>query len=144
MQYKHTQVGTLIITVSLILVLLFGYLLTTVEYNSQIIIIMVLAIAILASFSALNSSIDKNYLKIRFGYGLYKRRFLLKEINSVEIVRNKWYYGWGIRVWFWPKMTIFNVSGFDAVEIIMNNSIRFRIGTDDPKGLETAIKQGMK
>jgi hypothetical protein len=40
-------------------------------------------------------------------------------------------------------MWIFNVSGFDAVEIIMRNGKIYRIGTDIPSGLEAAIKQAI-
>ena len=41
----------------------------------------------------------------------------------------------------WPKVWIYNVSGFDAVEIIMRNGRIYRIGTDVPGELETAIKR---
>jgi hypothetical protein len=54
-------------------------------------------------------------------------------------VKNKWYFGWGVRRWFWPKMWIYNVSGFDAVEIVLKNGNIYRIGTDEPEKLERAI-----
>jgi hypothetical protein len=38
-------------------------------------------------------------------------------------------------------MWIFNISGFDAVEIIMNNWKVYRIWTDDVIKLEKAIKE---
>ena len=41
-------------------------------------------------------------------------------------------------------MWIFNVSGFDAVEIKMENGKIFRIGTDEPKKLEHAILQAIE
>ena len=69
---------------------------------------------------------------------------MLREIISVRAVKNHWYYGWGIRFWFWPRMVIFNVSGFDAVEIKMKNGKTYRIGTDEPKNLEHAIMQSIK
>ncbi|MEE9525860.1 MAG: hypothetical protein V3V78_04615 [Candidatus Woesearchaeota archaeon] len=88
--------------------------------------------------------IDKEYLRIKFGYGIFKKRFALKEIISARTVRNHWYYGWGIRIWFWPYMLIYNVSGFDAVEIKMKNNKIYRIGTDEPTKLERAITQSIK
>ena len=36
-------------------------------------------------------------------------------------------------------MCIYNVSGFDAVEIQLKNGKIYRIGTDEPKKLEQAI-----
>jgi hypothetical protein len=38
-------------------------------------------------------------------------------------------------------MWIYNVSGFDAAEIILKNGRVYRIGTDDSNELETAIKR---
>ena len=69
---------------------------------------------------------------------------MLKKIISSRIVKNHWYYGWGIRIWFWPYMWIYNISGFDAVEIKMKNDQKYKIGTDEPKELERAILQSIK
>jgi len=41
-------------------------------------------------------------------------------------------------------MRIFNISGFDAVEIKMKNGKIYRIGTDEPKKLEQAILHAMR
>ena len=38
-------------------------------------------------------------------------------------------------------MWIFNVFGFNALEIQMKNGKIYRIGTDEPEKLETAIKR---
>ncbi len=103
--------------------------------------IMVLILFIFASFTTLSVSIDEKYLRIKFGYGIFHKKFAVNEIVSVTQVRNYWYYGWGIRLWFWPRMWIFNVSGFDAVEILMKNGKIYRIGTDELEKLETAIKR---
>ncbi len=109
--------------------------------NLAVSAIMFFVIFILVSFATLNVSIDEKYLKVKFGYGIFKRSFLLDEIVSAKIVKNKWYYGWGVRLWFWPRMFIYNVSGFDAIEIIMANGKIYRIGTDQPQQLELEISK---
>jgi len=144
MQYKHTQTGHLIITVLFIVVLLFWFILIQSGFDFIILVIMFFVLFILVSFVSLKVMIDENYLLIQFGYGIFKKRFVLNEIISAQIVKNHWYYGWGIRVWFWPKMLIFNVSGFDAVEIKTKTGKTYRIGTDEPKNLEQAILQAIK
>lgn len=111
--------------------------------------IMALILFILASFSTLTVAVDEQFLNLRFGWGIFRKKFSLTEIATVRKVKNKWYYGWGIRLWLWPKMWIYNVSGFDAVEIEMKNpaSVKatsgkgkiYRIGTDEPDKLETAL-----
>ncbi|MEK7647368.1 MAG: hypothetical protein AAB378_03330 [Patescibacteria group bacterium] len=148
--YKHTQISYLMIVVTLAVLALFAWAYITARAeppsyysgtNFLITAIMVLILFTLASFTTLTTSIDKNCLQIKFGYGIFRKKFPLSEIVSAKQVKNHWYYGWGIRLWLWPKMWIYNVSGFDAVEIIMKNGAVYRIGTDVSEELETAIKQ---
>ena len=150
--YKHTQIGYLILVVTLAVLALFAWAYITARAeppsvnsgtNFAVTAIMALILFILASFATLTASIDENYLRIKFGYGIFARKFALNQIASVQAVKNRWYYGWGIRLWLWPKMWIYNVSGFDAVEITMKNGKVYRIGTDVPEELETAIKQSI-
>jgi CTP:phosphocholine cytidylyltransferase-like protein len=143
MFYKHTQIGNLIIATLVVLILYFGFILNKAGFEQTILMIMVLVLSLLASFSTLNVSIDETNLRIKFGYGIFKKSFLLNEIVSAKSVKNHWYYGWGIRYWFWPKMRIFNISGFDAVEIKMIDNKIYRIGTDEPKKLEQAILENI-
>lgn len=150
--YRHTQIGYLILVVTLAVLALFTWAYITARAeppsvnsgtNFLITTLMVLVLFILASFTTLTVSIDKNYLRIKFGYGIFRKLFPLNEIVSATSVKNHWYYGWGIRLWLWPKMWIYNISGFDAVEIIMKNGKVYRIGTDDPSELEIAVKQAI-
>lgn len=101
--------------------------------------IMALILLILASFATLSVSVDENYIRIRFGYGIFRKKFAMGEIASVAQVKNHWYYGWGIRMWFLPRMWIYNVSGFDAIELIMKNGKIYRIGTDKPDALKEVL-----
>lgn len=107
--------------------------------NLAVTSMMALIIIILSSFISLQVIIDEKYLWIKFGYGIYKKKFLLDNITSIKSVRNSWYYGLGIWVWFWPRMKIYRASGFDAVEIKLKNGKSYRIGTIEPGKLEQAI-----
>ena len=148
--YKHTQIGYLMLFITLVMLVFFAWLQITARAetpsyysgtNFAITAIMALILFILISFSTLTVFIDEQFLKIRFGWGIFSKKFPISEIAAVKKVKNNWYYGWGIRLWFWPKMWIFNVSGFDAIEIKMKNGKIYRIGTDEPEKLESAIKQ---
>lgn len=151
--YKHTQIGYLMLIVTLAVLVLFArvHMMALAEppsinsgSNFAVSFIMVSILFLLSSFITLTVSIDKENLQIKFGYGIFSKKFLLNQITTVKIVKNHWYYGWGIRGWFWPRfMTIYNVSGFDAVEITTKNGKIYRIGTDTPKELELAIKQAI-
>jgi hypothetical protein len=148
MNYKHTQIGYLMIVVMLAILVLFVsvYSMSFAEPvsvdsgpNLVVTIIMASILFTLTSFTSLKVVVDEKYLQIKFGYGIYQKRFLLTDIKSAKAIKNPWYCGWGIRLWLWPKMWIYNVSGFDAVEIKLKNGRTYRIGTDEPKKLEQTI-----
>lgn len=150
--YKHIQIGYLMLVVTLAVFVFFVWLQVTARTESPsvdsgtnfaITALMVLVLFILSSFITLTVFIDEKYLRIKFGYGIFRTKFLVSGITSVAQVKNHWYYGWGMRVWFWPYMWIYNISGFDAVEIRMAGGKIYRIGTDEPEKLEAAIKQAM-
>lgn len=103
--------------------------------------LMFLVLVILTSFFTLTVSINDGFVKVKFGYGIFRKKFLVSDIVSAMKVKNPWYCGWGIRLSISPYMWIYNVSGFDAVEIKMKNGKVYRIGTDEPEKLEVAIKQ---
>ena len=153
MKYKHTQIGYPVLVITLAVLVLFAWIQVTSRAepssvdsgtNFAITAIMVLILFILVSFATLKVSMDEDYLRIKFGYGIFRKRFSLSEIVSAKQVKNHWYCGWGIRVWFWPKMWIYNISGFDAVEIKLKNGKTYRIGTDEPKKLEQTILCSIK
>ncbi len=144
MKYKHTQNGNLMIIILIIAILLFGIILAQTDFNFFITVLMFFILFIIYSFKSLQVKIDEKYLKIKFGYGIFQKKFLLNNITSAKIVKNHWYYGWGIRLWLWPYMWIFNVSGLDAVEIKTKNNKIYRIGTDEPEKLKQVILQARK
>jgi hypothetical protein len=109
--------------------------------NLLVSLVMVGAIFVLTSFTTLTTIVDAHHLRIAFGFGIFRKKFLLTDIASVACVKNRWYYGWGIRFCFSPRMWLYTVSGFDAVELVMKNGKRYRIGTDAPHELEAAIKR---
>lgn len=150
--YKHTQIGYLMLVVTLAVLALFAWAQITARLeppsvdsgtNFAVTAVMAFIVIILASFTTLTTSIDESFLRIKFGFGIFSKKFALNQITSVQAVQNRWYYGWGIRLWLWPKMWIYNVSGFDAVEITLKNGKVYRIGTDVPEALETAIRQSL-
>ena len=147
-KYRHTQISYLMIVITLAMFDFFvrAIILARAEppsvdsgTNLAVILVMILIILILSSFTTLTVSIDENYLRLKFGLGIISKKFLLKEISEALSVKNRWYYGWGVRVLFRPFMWIYNVSGFDAVQITMKNGKIYRIGTDEPSELEMAI-----
>ena len=140
-QYQHTQIGYSRIISFAIILLFLVYYITVYGFNwiafSAVVIIGVL----LALSATLTVVIEEDVLRIRFGPGVIRKDFSLKDVESCHVVKNPWYYGWGNRLT--PSGRLYNVSGFHAVEIKMKTGKKYRIGTDVPNDLETAIRQAI-
>jgi len=93
---------------------------------------------ILSLFSHLTVIGYMNYLEIKFGIGLIRKKFNYQDIRDSSIEKNPWYYGWGIRKI--PGGWLYNVSGSESVQLNMKNGKMYRIGTDEPKRLAEFIK----
>jgi hypothetical protein len=150
--YKHKQVSWFMIAIALVMLVFFGWLQVTSRLepasadsgaNFLVTGVMMLVVFVLASFSSLTVSVDEQSVKIRFGWGIFRKQFLLAQVATVKQVKNPWYYSWGIHYWLWPKMWIFNIAGLGAVELTMKNGKVYRIGTNEPEKLEAAIKQNV-
>ena len=135
--YRRTQPGTLVVVVLLGSIVYVGKLLWSAGWHPVFVTVEAVLLIALFLFRSLTIEIDSTELRCFFGDGLIKRRFPLVEIISAKPVRNRWYYGWGVRLI--PSGWMFNVSGLDAVELVLSNGKRFRIGTDNPQDAVEAI-----
>jgi len=137
--YEHTQRGMLIIgavSAAILLILTISVVTGFVWIVGMVLAILVFMLAIM---STLTVSVSSDRLQIRFGpVGLVRKEWLLSEIVSASVVTNSWYYGWGIR--WTPRGPLYNVSGFQAVEVLLASGKTFRIGTDEPDALKAAIE----
>ena len=141
MNYKHTQVGRLMIFVFVFTSLLFAVIFTAgkEEMNLGMLALMLHVLFIIGSFGTLTITVDHEYLRIKFGYGIFHKKFKLSEIVSAKAARHHWYHGWGIRYWIPSGMWIFNVSGWDVVEIEMTTGKKYRIGSDEVERLAEVL-----
>ncbi|MFC2032803.1 hypothetical protein ACFLUS_05590 [Chloroflexota bacterium] len=140
-RYEHTQVGYLIIAAMAAVMVLIGIVLAKAGINWIAIGVLIIIAVALVLFSSLTVVIWEEELEVRFGPGPIRKRFKLNEIESCKVVKNRWYYGWGIRLT--PHGVLYNVSGFYAVEIKHIMGKKYRIGTDVPQELEIAIQQAL-
>jgi len=88
-------------------------------------------------FMSLKVSVDDAHVRVSFGVGLIRKQIPIARIASVTPVRNRWWYGLGIR--WTPHGWLWNIHGLRAVELVYVDGARFRLGTPDPEGLAAAI-----
>lgn len=140
--YRHTQVGYLMIAVLAAGVLgLSASLAFGGGPKALVAAVVVLGLCLLL-FPTLTAVVQGDRLRCFFGLGLIRREIAVSEVLAVSVVRNSWTYGWGLRLipggWLW------NVSGLDAVELRLRSGKIFRIGTDEPAALQSAIANAVR
>lgn len=142
MEYKHTQTGRLVLLVFVWFVLLAALVvwLADDEAGEATFVMGISALIVLSVvywFNRLTVRVNGGEIHVSFGPGWPRRVFRSHEIVGIRQVRNKWYYGLGVRGI--PGGWMFNVWGLDAVELDLASGKKFRIGTDEPEDLLAAL-----
>jgi hypothetical protein len=142
-RYKHTQVGTAILWSMGLAILGTGAITIGLVGSGEPVppvvgVCVVVLLLSMAIFGSLTVAVSEEQVRLWFGPGLIRKSFGVRDIRDAAIVRNRWYYGWGIRLT--PHGWLFNVSGLDAVELRLGSGRTFRIGTDEPAELLRAIQ----
>jgi hypothetical protein len=134
--YRHIQTGWAMIWVMTAAAILLP--LVTVSGAGRFQAALAAALLLpLALLSTLTVVVDDTYLSFHFTLGLIRKRIPLREIRHFAPVRNPWYYGWGIHLY--PGGTLYNVSGSQAVEILLKGGRRLRVGTNEPERVCSAV-----
>jgi len=139
-RYEHTQVGHAIIWPFVVVILIANGLTEALAHWPAMFLSLILLVC-LVLFYKLRIIIDDEKLCAAFGIGVIRKRAPVAKIAACEPIRIKWWYAWGIHLT--PYGCLYNVSGFDAVAISLQDGRKFVLGTDDPHGLTTAILAGI-
>jgi hypothetical protein len=140
MRYECTQLGTALIVVFLVAsgamagmsIIVFSWLTLGMMFVFGLCLCM---------FHSLTVTVNDDVVRVQFAESPIRFTFPLSEIESCEAVRNRWWYGWGIK-WY-GRGWLYNVSGLDAVELKMKDGRLRRIGTDEPAELAEAISAAL-
>lgn len=140
--YRHTQLGPL-----LVLATIPGstaFLAGAAYYDGEIAAVLLTLAATLGgvgyAFSSLTVEVTAEELTWRFGPGVFRGRVARTAILSATPVENPWWWGWGVHKT--PRGWLYNISGLEAVEIVLRDGRMFRIGSDDSAGLARALVSG--
>jgi len=99
----------------------------------------VLIFLTMLNFCSMTIAIDKQKIVWGFLLKVPTKSILLKNITSVTVVKNRWWTGWGIRKV--AKGWLYNVSGFDAIEINEKSGKVTRLGSADAKNLARKLNK---
>lgn len=139
--YEHRQIGWVTIVavaVAIIAIFVAAAIAAPSERVAAYYVIPVAA-ALGALFSSLTIRITQTYVAWWFGIPEIGRRVALSEIASVRAIKTNVFEGWGIHLtwhgWVW------NIAGFNAVQIVLRSGTRFAVGTPDPQAVIAAISR---
>ncbi|MFN2238767.1 MAG: hypothetical protein ABR524_05190 [Thermoanaerobaculia bacterium] len=139
--YRHRQTGWTMMLPMLVVVGVLALLVVSIvphgEWMEAIALISIPLVIILFFFS-MSVEVNESKVVVRFGIGLFRRSIPLDTITKCESVRNPWWYGWGIH--YTGRGWLYNISGFDAVELTLVGDKTLRIGSDEPDALCAAIR----
>jgi hypothetical protein len=107
-----------------------------------LIIISLFSIVILL-FYRMRVIVWNNKILLSFGVGLIWKAIEIANVESIEVVKNPFYFGWGIRMI--PKGTMYNISGTRAIELHFKDTNRIvRIGSKNPEQLKREIEARLR
>ncbi len=142
--YRRTQHSPLWIAVvaAMILVVVVTAAVTASEGGDVVALIVaafafVIVAIVVVAFSRLTVVVEEARIRLAFGFGWPAKTIELADVAAVAAVRNRWWYGYGIRKI--PRGWMWNVWGLDAVEVRLRSGKTFRIGTDQPDELLDAL-----
>ena len=96
---------------------------------------------LLLGFAALSVVVTRDVLIARFGIGLVRRTIALDDIVEAGVARTHWSEGWGIH---WTRRgMLYNVAGFDVVEVARRHGRPMRIGSDDAARLASTLTRAI-
>ncbi len=103
MIYAHTQQAPAGLRIAVLALLVLVVAATALAGNWLGLAISRLAAAIVVGamviFSRLTIEVTETSIQARFGWGWPRRTITWDEVNSIKLVRNSWWYGFGLR-WF--------------------------------------------
>lgn len=138
--YEHRQVGWItVIALFLIAVLICCAAAISAPSERTLSYSLVpIMLVVAALFSTLTVRVTDKRVMWYFGVSGIGRSVALTEITSIRAIKTSIFEGWGIHLtwhgWVW------NVAGFNAVQIILRSGTRFAVGTPDPQAVIDAVQ----
>lgn len=132
--YFNVQLGYTILSVLLIAFSLCVWQFSKGQMEASAFIAIALTLCVVSLlFGTMSVMVSKEKLTWYFGIGFWTKKLNLAVIQDARPVKNKGWWGWGIR--YYGGGWLYNVSGLGAVELTLIDGKRLRIGSDEPDQL---------
>ncbi len=104
-----------------------------------LLLLVVLLAIVLVLFGTMTVEVDDEAFRFRFGPGGWGKTVRRGDIAAATAARSGWLEGIGIRIT--GRGMLYNVAVGPAVEIVLRDGKRFRVGTDEPDRLLAALHE---
>ncbi|MEM7358176.1 MAG: helix-turn-helix transcriptional regulator [Pseudomonadota bacterium] len=139
-EYFNIQLGVALIAIFVAAIAISAWFLNQDKMtHSAFITMCVFLTVVCVLFATLTTRVTAEYLQWHFTFGFLGKKLALQDIASHRVVRNKVWWGLGLRLL--PKGWLYCVSGLDAVEVVHKDGRITRIGTDEAPALDQAIQR---
>jgi hypothetical protein len=138
--YEHRQVGwiTVIALFAIAVLICVAAAISAPSERTLSYSLVPIVLVVAALFSTLTVRVTDKRMMWYFGVTGIGRSVALTEIASIRAIKTSILEGWGIHLtwhgWVW------NVSGFNAVQIILRSGTRFAVGTPNPQAVIDAVQ----
>ena len=141
MHYQNKQMGTALLLVMGAVILFVS--LMAFDNSNEVTWPVIIFIGLISFlFHSLTITVDEYEMNWSFGPGFWKKSVKLEAVNSVNVIKTKWYYGLGIR--YIPSGWLYIVSGTTAIQLELKDGSKINLGTNDPDNLVEAIKSQLR
>jgi hypothetical protein len=141
MHYQNKQMGTALLLVMGAVILFVS--LMAFDNSNEVTLPVIIFIGLISFlFHSLNITVNEHEINWSFGPGFWKKSVKLEAVNSVNVIKTKWYYGLGIR--YIPSGWLYIVSGTTAIQLELKDGSKINLGTNDPDNLVEAIKSQLR
>jgi hypothetical protein len=141
MEYRHTQQAFVPLAMWIGFAIVLGIIVPTEEWAPWTGVFVLAITLTMLLFSRLTVTVTNEIIVTSFGFGWPRHTEKVSGVLAAYEVRNSWIHGWGIR-----KISggwMYNVSGYDAVELDLASGKKFRIGTEEPTVLAATIAMAL-
>lgn len=142
--YKHTQFAWVIWAILLWISSFLAIAVQLIGFNAGIIGFAILLTLVAIAFYGLTVEVSPSSHSVSFwfGPGVGKKILNFNDIESVKAVRNSLRHGVGMRIshdgW------VYAAAGFSAIEILLKDGTKYRIGTNDQDKLLASFPEQLK
>ena len=139
--YDHHQWGVIQSVFGAIVAIVFGFIYLTAGRTIGPAVVFFAALVVsLIAFARLDTRVDGDGITWSFTFGIPGGHVDFANLANARVTQTNLLEGWGIHWTIWHGW-LWNVQGFQAVELECRDGRDVTIGTDDPQGLLQAIER---